>query len=314
MSTPRTLWRLVRPRGAIWVVLLPLLGFGFAHWDYGLPLRSGGAMGGVLLAWAALHAGTMWLNAALDRDEGEVLFGSGGGVPERIGLFGYTALGTCVALAATLGPVPVVCAALAAVLAVLYSHPSTAWKGHPVGGPLVNAVGYGVLSPAIGWSLVDVPVTPRAVALLALVVAWTLGAYFAAQAFQAVEDGRRGYRTLVVTHGPAACLRAARVLLDVAFLGFVGLTLLGWFPRICLVVVPLGGWLDRWMVQWSGVPDGGSESWARGLAIRLVLVMLGLVGTAYLAYGVDVLRGGPAAGLGTARGHPSGWHEVRLQR
>ena len=30
---------------------------------------------GVLAAWSWLNAGTLWLNAAVDRDEGEVLFG-----------------------------------------------------------------------------------------------------------------------------------------------------------------------------------------------------------------------------------------------
>ena len=46
----------------------------------------------VLLAWVALHAGTLWLNAALDRDEGEVLWGRAVPVPANAALGGYAAL------------------------------------------------------------------------------------------------------------------------------------------------------------------------------------------------------------------------------
>ena len=67
------LWRLTRPGGTPWVLLLPFMGYGFGHWDFALPNQAPAAMVTLLCAWWFLHAGTMWLNAALDQDEGEVL-------------------------------------------------------------------------------------------------------------------------------------------------------------------------------------------------------------------------------------------------
>src|SRR5688572_28972897 len=74
-------WLLARPGGAVCVAALPLLGWGFAHWDHA---RGAAGVTGIVLtiaAWLALHAGTLWLNAALDRDAGEVLLGRSVAVP-----------------------------------------------------------------------------------------------------------------------------------------------------------------------------------------------------------------------------------------
>src|SRR5690606_1412062 len=98
-ATARALWTLSRPRGALWVGALPLLGLVWAHWDRALPLRAAGwGLAAVVVAWLLLNAGTLWLNAALDRDEGEVLFGRPAPVPPGIEGFGYAALAGCVAL------------------------------------------------------------------------------------------------------------------------------------------------------------------------------------------------------------------------
>jgi hypothetical protein len=135
------------------VLALPLVGFGWAHWDRALLLSGVGGLPALLAAWAALHAGTLWLNAALDRDEGPVLLGRPVAVPGSAGWWGHAAL--VVLLLAFVAGRPAGWACLAcAVLAVLYPHPRTAWKGHPWLGPAVNLVGYGLLSPFAGWSLV----------------------------------------------------------------------------------------------------------------------------------------------------------------
>jgi 4-hydroxybenzoate polyprenyltransferase len=300
-----TFCQLARPRLLPLVLMLPLAGFGWAHWDRALDLRGGPELLCVLAAWTALQTGTLWLNAALDRDQGEVLLGRAVAVPHGIVSLAYLALllGVCLAF---LGNRLAGCAAaICGVLAVLYSHPRTVWKGRPVLGPLVNGAGYGLLTPLAGWATVQVAPDTRTLVVWPLAALAVVGCYFAAQTFQRDEDRARGYRTLVVTHGPRATLLAARVCIGLALLGGTALAAIGWLPRLCLVALPLGWWVDRWLRRWSMLPHGGDERWARGLALRLLVAGLVGVGLAYVDYGYALLTEGPAAGLATVSGHPS---------
>lgn len=294
------LWDLARPRGAVWVGVLPLFGYGFAHWDRALLARSPEAVPIVFVAWILLHAGTMWLNAALDRDGGEVLYGRSVPVPDLAVPAGWAALIASVALASVAGPVPGLCALGCAALAVLYSHPRTAWKGHPWLGPATNALGYGFLSPLAGWWLAGVRGDPRTWVASALLVLWVLGCYFAAQAFQHDEDRARGYRTLVAVAGPARVLSAARLCLGASGGGFLALAVVGWFPRPSLLAVPVLVWALALLT-----PDRLSEPrWTDRAFGRLLVfgwALLLLVTAEYLReLALDV----PVAGWGTAAGHP----------
>jgi 4-hydroxybenzoate polyprenyltransferase len=172
-------------------------------------------------------------------------------------------------------------------------------------GPVVNGAGYGLLSPLAGWAVVDVAPNPRTGAVWALCLLGVLASYFAAQAFQGPEDAARGYRTLVVTHGSAACVGATRWCLRGAFAVSVVLAVMGWFPRVCLAAAPLGLWVDAYLGRWQVQPDGGGERWARGMAARLLTAGLVLVGLVALDHQLALWGGGPVAGLATATGHPS---------
>lgn len=300
----RALWHLGRPTMLPYVLMLVGAGYGWAHWDRALETRGLGDLGWVLAAWTCLHVGTLWLNAAVDRDEGEVLFGRAVKPPWLTGPSAYVALAATVLLASFAGIGPALAAAACVVLSVLYSHPATLWKGHPLGGPAVNLFGYGLLSPLVGFLVVDVPTTLRSVVVWLLLGVAVLGMYFAAQAFQADEDRERGYRTLVATHGPGVVLRAARACIALAITSGLLLAAAGWLPRACLLCLP-GWWvLDRWLVAWSAAPEGGSAAWARGFTQRLLWVgLIGLAG-AFADYARDSYQGRPVAGLGTQAGHP----------
>jgi 4-hydroxybenzoate polyprenyltransferase len=302
-----SLIRLARPALLPFVLLLPLVGFGWACWSYALN-PSAASVCSLLLAlaaWAALETGTLWLNAGLDRDKGEVLFGRPAAVPRGITAFAVAALAAAVVLGFAAGLLAGILASVCAALSLLYSSSRTAWKGHPIGGPFVNLVGYGMASPLAGWAVVGVPPDVRSVIVWFLGASGVLGCYFAVQAFQRDEDAARGYRTLVVTHGPRGALIAARLCLGVGFAGGTLLAAAGWLPRVCLAFLPVGLWLDRWLAAWSRQPNGGNESWARGLALRLFVGAAVTVALAYLDYHLDVSAGRPAAGQGTARGAPS---------
>lgn len=299
------LFVLLRPRFAPLVLLLPFFGWAWAHWDRALPMRGELELVGVLLAWSALHAGTMWLNAALDRDTGEVLFGRSVPPPPSVVPAGWVALGLAVAVGFAVS-VPVGAAVSgAAVLSVLYSHPRTVWKGHAVLGPLVNVVGYGMLSPYAGWSVVGVPYNARTLLAWSLFAVGMLGPYFAAQAFQREEDEERGYRTAVVVFGPQRTLGFARAAMAACLLGGVAVALAGWVPRVCLVALPLWWWVDRLMARWQALPDGGDAKWGARFGGRVLVSVAVIIGLCLVDYGRASFRHEPVAGLGTAAGHPS---------
>ena len=306
-SVGRALWDLSRPKLLPYVLALPLVGFGWAHWDRAVPLGGWSEVRMLVLvgvSWWLLHSGTLWLNAAVDKDDGEVLMGRSVPAPPGTAMMGYLALGCAVGVGFLAGRVAGATVAACALLAVLYSHPRVLWKGHPVFGPLVNLVGYGLLSPLAGWSVVGVAPNVRTVIVWLAGACGVLGTYFAAQAFQRDEDVARGYRTLVATGGPRAALLGARLGIGLGFAGAFGLALMGWLPQV-LVVAPLLWWpVESWLRQWAAVPEGGDQRWANGMARRLLLaamVGLGLVSADYVRQSAV---GIPVAGLGTKGGLP----------
>jgi 4-hydroxybenzoate polyprenyltransferase len=209
VSTARDLVLLARPKGTLLLLFVPLTGWGFAHWDERLELTRPLAMASVLVAWIFLSAGSLWLNAALDGDEGGALFSETARHPKYLTHYGYVALAFAVALASCAGLLPSVACALCAVMAVLYSHPRTRWKAHPVMGPLVNGAGYGLASFFAGHAVAASRMTVGSALAMVSLAVFVVGMAFAAQAYQREDDARRGYRTLVVMAGPAACLRVA---------------------------------------------------------------------------------------------------------
>jgi 4-hydroxybenzoate polyprenyltransferase len=261
-----------------------LFGYGFAHWDQLLVAQSPVGLATLLGAWTLGNAGTMWLNAALDREESAAVFARDVAIPASVHIAGYLALAAAIALAATTNWLATGCVTGCALLAILYSHPKTAYKGHPLLGPVVNVVGYGILSPLAGWSLAGASMSPRTAITFALWSVWLLGAYFSAQAFQEDDDRRRGYHTLVVTHGPAATLRAARWCMNAAIAVTLILTLVGVYPRLTLLAYPTFLVADRWMVRWQQQPAGGGPEWATGLFVRMLSGGLLLFGLAYVDY------------------------------
>jgi 4-hydroxybenzoate polyprenyltransferase len=305
LATLRALVVLSRPAGMLLVALLPILGFVFAYWDHGcieLAAISVPRLALLALIWAVPHAGTMWLNAALDRDEAPTLFGRKAAVPAHIEAWAYGSLALSLAAAAWLGWWLFLSVLGCALLSVLYSHPRTAWKGHALLGPLVNVLGYGVLSPLGGFFFAGFPPTLRGLAVLLTALPWIATAYFAAQAFQEDEDRARGYRTLVATRGAAFTLQVTRGMFLAALALTAGLAALGWFPRLILASLPLFFWVDRLLVAWTEVPGGGDAGWAKRYFLRLTATGLAVLALVSLDYELSIRSTGRPGGLTTASG------------
>lgn len=294
---------LARPRGALLISSLPLVGFGYGLWERGSTIHPFDVvthLGGLFVAWLLGHAGAMWLNAELDRDQGEVLLGRAVPVPRGTGVAGHLALVLSVATAALVGLPTAACAAGCAVLAILYSHPRVALKARAIGGPLVNGVGYGSLSPIAGWLASEPVFTWRAATSLFFGVLFILGVYFAAQAFQSDEDRARGYRTLVATHGPRVTLVVARACLGACALGAIGLALAGAYPRAVLVAAPVFVWMDRHLARWLRAPNGGRGEDATRLVTILACAVIAMLLAAYAHQAHALVYGTPPGGCGTA--------------
>jgi hypothetical protein len=290
----------------LFVSFLPMIGFAYAYWDHGCEdpsLAPFGKMALLALVWAVPHAGTMWLNAGLDRDDKPTLFGESVPVPPHVGLYAYPTFAFSIGLGFWLGTGVGVCVVLCTILSILYSHPKTAWKAHAWGGPFVNAAGYGALSPLGGFFLAGFAPTVRGAVVLGVAVAWISTAYFAAQAFQEDEDRERGYRTLVVTRGAAFTLRLTRGLFWVAGGSTLALAAFGWFPRVVLVALPGFLWVDHLIAQWQEQPKGGDEGWARSFFLRMFWVALAVLVCVSVDYGITRDRDGRPGGLATASGH-----------
>lgn len=301
----RALITLARPRSLLFVGGLPMIGFGFAYWDHGCELPTRVALVPLSLLfflWAVPHAGTMWLNAALDRDDAPALFGEVAIVPPGIERYAYGTLLGSVVVAALVRPALGVVVALCALLSIAYSHPRIAWKGHAVLGPLTNALGYGVLSPLGGILASGLPLTARASAVLVTATLWIGSAYFAAQVFQEREDRERGYRTLVALFGAAVTLRTTRIAFWTALFASALLVGLGWFPRALGLALPLFLWVDALLRAWAREPNGGSELWARRFFVRMAIVTS--IGLVFVSVDYELARrGGLRGGLATRSGH-----------
>jgi len=282
-----------------WLLLLLLVGYGYGHWERAVDLAWPADFAMLIPIWIGLHFGTMWLNAARDRDEGPLMFGEAVPVPPYLGALGYAALMGCAALALLAHPVSRLCAVGCVALAVLYSHPRTAWKAHPVLGPLVNVVGYGVLTPLAGIAVTRADLGLRPLFTLTCTGLAMLGLTFAAQAWQGAEDAARGDRTLVVTHGPRVTLWTARICIGLAALGGTIAALIGLYPRACLLATPGLFVVDRHFAAWLAKGEGGPED-AKGLLTRMALSALVLITGAIATYLYEWQNGLPLAGMGTA--------------
>lgn len=180
-----------------------------------------GLLAGAVAFVVCLNGGTLALNSAFDRDEGDVAYlRSPPPPPPGLAAFGLglMLLGLVIALRL---PRPFANAyVLCAGLSVLYSVPPIRLKSVPGVDWLVNMVGFGLLTPYAGWAL-----TGREVAgpgrLVLISFAFLFGAlYPLTQIYQLEEDQRRGDRTLAAALGLDRSLGVALIMTVLSFAGF----------------------------------------------------------------------------------------------
>lgn len=213
---------LLHTRPAEWPIMAAhtLLGYVLA---VGLPgalrgERLGPALLGSALWVVCLNGGTLALNSAYDRDEGDIAYlRQPPPPPPHLASFGsgLMALGL---LGSVLLPAPYrIAYAVCLGLSVLYSVPPLRLKAVPGADWIINMVGFGTLTPYAGWAATGLPLDPAGGLVLLAFGPLFAALYPLTQIYQLEEDRRRGDRTLAGILGIRRSLVASVVAAGLAF-------------------------------------------------------------------------------------------------
>jgi 4-hydroxybenzoate polyprenyltransferase len=194
----------------------------------------GSAVLGLVLWVVCLNGGTLALNSAFDRDEGDIAYlRNPPPPPRRLAACALALMGAGQVAAFALPPLFGTLYALCFVLSVLYSVPPVRLKATAGADWLINMAGFGTLTPLAGWATTGRPLD--AVAWLVLLGFCPLFAalYPLTQLYQLEEDTRRGDRTLAIMLGIRRSLNVALCAAGAAFMLFAGAALRSsWAPGV----------------------------------------------------------------------------------
>ncbi len=253
-----------------------------AHTLVGYLLAVGlqGALRGERLAVAAvgaglwvvcLNGGTLALNSAHDRDEGDIAYlRSPPRAPVHLAGFGLGLMALGLFSSFLLPPGYRIAYAVCLGLSVLYSVPPTRLKAVPGADWVINMLGFGTLTPYAGWAATGLPVSPgRGLILLGFCPLFA-ALYPLTQIYQFEEDNRRGDRTLAMALGVRRSLLVSLAAAAAAFTVFVlaGVRA-GWGAQdgwrwlaLGLSAVAWAWLLVRWLRRW---PEMGVSEHQRGM-------------------------------------------------
>jgi 4-hydroxybenzoate polyprenyltransferase len=212
--------------------------------------RLGAAALGTALWVICLNGGTLALNSAFDRDEGDVAY-LRSPPPPPANLAGF---GMGLMIAGLLGSLSLPAGyraayALCVVLSVLYSVPPFRLKSVPGADWLINMWGFGTLTPYAGWSATGLPVGPAGRLVLLGFCPLFAALYPLTQLYQLEEDARRGDRTLALRLGIGRSLALAIIAAVLAFGLFAWAGLRShWGASERWRWVPLGLALAAWLL------------------------------------------------------------------
>jgi 4-hydroxybenzoate polyprenyltransferase len=211
---------------------------------------------GIALWVVCLNGGTLALNSAFDRDEGDIAYLRRPPPPPRglaaMGL-GLMAAGQVASLA--LPPAYRLAYGICLVMSILYSMPPFRLKAVAGADWIINMVGFGTLTPYAGWAATGLPLDPGRGLALAAFCPLFAALYPLTQIYQLEEDARRGDRTLATVLGVTGSLDAALAAVWLAFVLLAGAGVTtgwrfgpgGW--RWAALAAALAGWLAV-LVPW----------------------------------------------------------------
>lgn len=243
----------------------------------GLPaLLRGESLGAVLralLTWVVcLNGGTLAINSAFDKDEGDIAY-LRAPPPPPAHLFGF-GLGLMLAGAALSFTLPLPFRwlyALCFVLSLLYSVPPVRLKAVAGFDWLINLIGFGAITPLAGWVATGRDVTGAGWWIIAGFGALFAALYPLTQLYQFEEDQRRGDRTFALVLGMRTSLDLSLVAAAVAFTCFAlagrerGLASWQW-AGVAAALASWGAVLVPWRRRWETLPPASHQ---RGMHLAL---------------------------------------------
>jgi 4-hydroxybenzoate polyprenyltransferase len=181
-----------------------------------------GPLLGALAIWVVLlNGGTLALNSAFDRDEGDIGYlDAPPAVPPHLAAWGIALMVAGQLLALLLPAGFVLAYALCFAMSLLYSVPPARLKAVAGADWLINMIGFGSLTPFAAWAATGQPLTPSAAWVLVAFCPLFASLYPLTQLYQYDEDARRGDRTLARILGMSASLWIAIVAAAIAFACF----------------------------------------------------------------------------------------------
>ena len=224
--------------------------------------RIGSALLGIGLWVVFLNGGTLALNSAYDRDEGDIAYlRRPPPPPAHLASFGFSLM-TLGLLGAFLLPAGYRAAyAVCLGLSVLYSVPPFRLKAVPGADWVINMWGFGTLTPYAGWAATGIPLDQTHGLVLLAFCPLFAALYPLTQIYQFEEDRRRGDRTLALMLGIRRSLLVSLGAAGVAFalLAWAGVragwgTQHGW--RWIALALCAGVWgtiLVTWLRRQSGM-------------------------------------------------------------
>ena len=224
---------------------------------------NGAHLGAALVAlflWVVLlNGGTLAINSAFDRDEGDIGYlKAPPPVPRHLAgvAFGLMAIGQVVALRLPVGFA--LAYAICFAMSLAYSVPPLRLKAVAGVDWVINMWGFGTLTPYAGYAATGLPLDRAHTLVLLAFCPLFACLYPLTQLYQFEEDRQRGDRTLALILGMRRSLLVACVAAGLAFLTFVlaGLEA-DW------------GWDRSAIVRWAGVALAAG-AWGRVLGPWLV--------------------------------------------
>jgi hypothetical protein len=210
----------------------------------------------MLLSWVGcLNAGTLALNSAFDRDEGDIGYlDAPPPIPRHLGVVSLGLMIVGQLLALSLGSGFAIAYAICFAMSVAYSVPPMRLKAVAGADWLINIVGVGVLTPFAGWSASGFALRPEARWIM-IGFGFLFGSlYPLTQIYQFDEDTSRGDWTLARILGVRVSLAISAGAAALGFAAFsYGLMLAGptVMSRNALVLagavwaIVLGNWILR---------------------------------------------------------------------
>jgi lycopene elongase/hydratase (dihydrobisanhydrobacterioruberin-forming) len=233
-------------------------------------VRLGPAVLGLVLWVVCLNGGTLAINSAFDRDEGDVAYLRRPPTPPRhLAAFSLALMAAGQILALALGRGYAIAYAICFALSLAYSVPPLRLKAVAGADWVINMWGFGTLTPYAGWAATGIPIdAARGLVLLAFCPLFA-ALYPLTQLYQLEEDTRRGDRTLACVLGVRRSLTVALAAAALAFALFMAAGVLaGWrlaagdLWRWAALLLALGAWaavLVPWRRRWARLTPAAHE-------------------------------------------------------